>query len=270
MGIDHYENFPVASLLVPRHLRLPIREIYRFARCADDIADEGDDPPAARLAALRALHADLDRIAAGSYPAGERWSALAGAVRDHGLPVELLRDLLRAFEQDVRGMVYRDYADLHAYCRYSANPVGRLLLALYRREEPELLHWSDAICTGLQLVNFWQDVDRDHAKGRVYVPQSEFQRYGVDPDQIRRRLADPAWGRLLRGQTQIARELLQSGQPLARALGGRIGWELRLVIQGGLRIAERIDAVDGDVFTRRPVLQPGDWARMAVRAAAMP
>jgi squalene synthase HpnC len=269
MGIDHYENFPVASLLVPRPLRRPIEEIYRFARCADDIADEGEDAPATRLAALAALHADLDGIDAGAYPAGARWSGLATAVHDFALPVQLLRDLLRAFEQDVRGMVYRDYADLHAYCRYSANPVGRLLLILYRREEPELLRWSDAICSGLQLVNFWQDVDRDHAKGRVYVPQSEFQRFGVDVAQIARRVADAAWGRLLRAQTQIARELLLSGRPLAAALGGRIGWELRLVIQGGLRITERIDAVDGDVFARRPVLNAGDWARMALRAAAM-
>jgi len=139
MGVDHYENFPVASLLVPPGLRAPILEIYRFARCADDIADEGDDAPEQRLAALAALHADLDRIAAGSYPAGARWSGLAGAVQAHGLPVALLRDLLRAFEQDVRGMAYRDYADLYAYCRNSANPIGRLLLALYGRGEPELL-----------------------------------------------------------------------------------------------------------------------------------
>jgi len=269
MGIDHYENFPVASMLVPPGLRAPIHEIYRFARYADDIADEGDDAPPLRLAALAALHAELDRIEAGAYPAGERWSGLAGAVQAHRLPVELLRDLLRAFEQDVRGMVYRDYADLHAYCRRSANPIGRLLLALYGRSEPELLRWSDAICTGLQLVNFWQDVDKDHAIGRVYVPESEFQRFGVDPAQIARRVADTAWERLLRAQTAVARELLVSGQPLAFALGGRIGWELRLVVQGGLRIAERIDAVRGDVFTQRPVLGAGDWTRMAARAMTM-
>lgn len=269
MGIDHYENFPVASLLVPPALRAPIHEIYRFARCADDIADEGDDPPPARLAALAALRADLDRIAAGSYPDGARWSGLAASVRAHHLPVDLLRDLLSAFEQDVRGMVVRDYADLHAYCRCSANPIGRLLLALYGRGEPELLRWSDSICSGLQLVNFWQDVDRDHAKGRVYVPQTEFVRFGVDPAQIGRRVADAAWERLLRAQVAIARELLQGGAPLAGALGGRIGWELRLVIQGGLRIAERIDAVRGDVFTQRPVLGASDWTRMALRAMAM-
>ncbi len=269
MGIDHYENFPVASLLVPPALRTPIHEIYRFARCADDIADEGDDATPVRLAALAGLRGDLDRIAAGAYPGGGRWSGLAEAVAAHDLPLGLLRDLLSAFEQDVRGMVYRDYTDLYAYCRNSANPIGRLLLALYRRGEPELLRWSDAICTGLQLVNFWQDVDQDHAKGRIYIPQSEFERFGVDPAQIGRRVADPAWERLLRAQTAVARDLLLSGQPLVFALGGRIGWELRLVIQGGLRIAERIDAVRGDVFTQRPVLAASDWARMAMRAATM-
>jgi squalene synthase HpnC len=270
MGVDHYENFPVASVLVPRPLRAPIRAIYRFARCADDIADEGDAPAPVRLAALAGLHADLDRIEAGNYPGGARWSDLAAVVAAHRLPVELLRDLLRAFEQDVRGTNYRDYEDLQDYCRRSANPIGRLLLALYRRNEPELLAWSDAVCTGLQLVNFWQDVDQDYARGRVYVPLSEFQRFGVDPQQIAQRRADADWERLLRAQTQTARALLLAGRPLARALGGRIGWELRMVIQGGLRIAERIDAVRGDVFAHRPVLAAGDWARMAWRALSMP
>ncbi len=269
MGIDHYENFPVASLLVPRPMRRPIEAIYRFARHADDLADEGNAGAADRLAALAALHVVLERIVAGAYPDDGPWAALARAVHEHALPVPLLHDLLDAFEQDARGMVYRDYDDLYAYCRRSANPIGRLLLALYRRQEPALLAWSDAICTGLQLVNFWQDIDIDHAKGRIYVPQSEFQRFGVDPAQIRQRRADGSWARLVRAQTQIARRLLLDGRPLAPALGGRIGWELRVVIQGGLRIAERIDAVDGDVFARRPALRRADWVRMGVRALAM-
>ncbi len=269
MGIDHYENFPVASLLVPRPLRAPIEAIYRFARHADDLADEGDATPAQRLAALGALHGELERIAAGTYPEQGPWRALAHAVRAHALPVPLLHDLLDAFEQDARGMVYRDYADLFDYCRRSANPIGRLLLALYRRPETPLAGWSDAICTGLQLVNFWQDIDRDHAKGRVYIPHSEFRRFGVDPAQVPQRRADGAWAQLVRAQTQTARRLLLAGRPLAAALGGRIGWELRLVIQGGLRIAERIDAVDGDVFARRPELGRGDWVRMGMRAMAM-
>jgi len=270
MGIDHYENFPVASWLVPARLRGPIHEIYRFARHADDIADEGDAPAAERLAQLAALHAELDRIAGGSYPAGARWSGLATVTRAHDLPVALLHDLLRAFEQDARGTTYPDYDTLLDYCSRSANPIGRLLLALYRRAEPELLRASDAVCTGLQLVNFWQDVDIDWAKGRVYVPQSELERYGVDRDQIAQRRADGAWTRLLAAQTQRASSLLREGAPLARALGGRIGWELRMVVQGGLRIAERIDAVGGDVFHRRPRLEARDWVLMAARAAVMP
>jgi len=270
MGIDHYENFPVASWLLPSRLRAPIVEIYRFARCADDIADEGAAPADQRLAALAALRDDLDRIEAGSYPATARWSQLAAAVRTHSLPLEPLRDLLRAFEQDVCGKRYRNYEELLAYCRCSANPVGRLLLALYRRPERQLAQWSDAICTGLQLVNFWQDIELDHTKGRLYVPQSEFVRFGVDPSQIAQRRANEAWTRMISAQTDTARRFLMSGQPLARALGGRIGWELRLIIAGGLRVAEKIDAVRGDVFRRRPILRSTDWVGLFFRALVMP
>lgn len=270
MGIDHYENFPVGSWLLPSRLRAPIVQIYHFARYADDIADEGNASAEQRLAALAALRGDLDQIEAGSYPASGRWSKLAAAVCAHALPLQLFRDLLQAFEQDARGKVYRDYEELFAYCRYSANPVGRLLLALYRRPEEQLARWSDAICTGLQLVNFWQDVDNDYARGRVYVPESEFARFGVDPAQIAQRRTNEAWKRMMAAQVETARRLLLFGRPLARALGGRIGWELRLVIQGGLRIAERIDAVEGDVFRQRPVLQAGDWALLFARALGMP
>jgi squalene synthase HpnC len=269
MGGDHYENFPVASLLVPARLRGAVREIYRFARTADDLADEGDAPAAQRLAALAALGAELDRIEAGAAPADPRWAGLAAAVARHRLPVVRLRELLQAFARDARGEAYEDRAQLLDYCRYSANPVGRLMLALYGRDESALHAWSDAICTGLQLVNFWQDVERDGAKGRVYLPRAEMARHGVDPRQIARRQADAAWARLMREQVADARARLLQGRPLARALGGRIGWELRLVVQGGLRIAERIDAVDGDVFTRRPVMRGGDWARLCARAVGM-
>jgi len=271
MGVDHYENFPVASLLVPAPLRAPIREIYRFARHADDIADEGDATAAQRLDALGALHRVLDGIATGQYPPGGPWAPLAAVVAQYQLPLALLHELLSAFEQDARGARFRDYEDLYDYCRRSANPIGRLLLALYGRAgEAQLLRASDAICTGLQLVNFWQDVDIDWRKGRVYVPQSELARFGVEHAQIAERRADAAWERLLAAQTANARRLLIEGSPLARALGGRIGWELRMVVQGGLRIAERIDAVRGDVFGHRPTLGAGDWMLMARRALVMP
>jgi squalene synthase HpnC len=266
MGVDHYENFPVASLLLPAPLRAPVQAIYRFARTADDIADEGDAAPDARLAQLAALDAQLDRIAAGQ-PCD--WPDLADAVAAHALPLQLLRDLLSAFAQDVRVKRYADYDALLDYCRRSANPVGRLLLRLFRREEPALLAQSDAICSGLQLVNFWQDVAVDWIKDRVYLPQVELQRFGIDEAQIGAQRADAQWSALLGAQLARARAMLLSGAPLARALGGRVGWELRLVVQGGLRIAEKIDAARGDVFRHRPVLGKADWALMTARALRM-
>lgn len=265
MGVGHYENFPVASVLLPRRLRAPVRAIYRFARTADDIADEGDASAAARLQQLADLAGQLDAI---EQARPNAWPDLAGAVREHRLPIDLLRDLLSAFSQDVTVQRYADYAHLLDYCRRSANPVGRLMLALFRRNEPALLAQSDAICSGLQLVNFWQDVAVDWSKGRIYLPQSELNRFGVSEGAIAQGQADATWRDLLRAQTAHAAGLLESGAPLASALGGRIGLELRLVVEGGLRIAERIDAVNGDVFRFRPTLGPLDWIVMAARAIA--
>ncbi len=270
MGVGHYENFPVASWLVPRPLRAPIHEIYRFARHADDIADEGDAPAAERIASLDALRAELDRIEAGEYPPDGTWAGLAVVVHAHALPVQLLRDLLSAFAQDAGGANYPDEAALLDYCRRSANPIGRLLLVLYRRSEPQLCAWSDAICTGLQLANFWQDIAIDHAKGRVYIPDTALARCSVAREQIAQQCSDANWQCLVHALTQDARRRLLEGAPLARALGGRLGLELRLVIQGGLRICEQLDAVHGDVFRRRPRLQAPDWLLLAGRALSMP
>lgn len=266
MGVDHYENFPVASLLLPAALRAPVQAIYRFARTADDIADEGDVADSDRLQALAALAAQLDAIEAGRP---SDWPELAHAIAQHHLPISLLRDLLSAFAQDVTVKRYADYAALLGYCRRSANPIGRLLLALYRQQSSQLTAQSDAICSALQLINFWQDIEVDWRKGRVYLPQSELERFGVQEAQIAAQVVDPRWVALLAAQVAHARAMLLSGAPLARALGGRIGWELRLVVQGGLRIAEKIDAVDGDVFRRRPVLGKADWAVMTARALRM-
>lgn len=266
MGVDHYENFPVASWLLPAHLRAAVRALYRFARTADDIADEGDDAPPLRLAKLAQLGAQLDAIEAGR---ANDWPDLAEAVRRHALPVEPLRDLLSAFAQDVTVQRYADYPALLDYCRRSANPIGRLLLHLYRRTEPALAAQSDAICTGLQLTNFWQDVALDFARGRVYLPAAELRHFGVGEHAIAAGRVDAAWSALMAAQTARTRAMLESGAPLARALGGRVGFELRLVVQGGLRILERIDAVAGDVFRHRPLLRAGDWLRIGARAALM-
>jgi squalene synthase HpnC len=266
MGVGHYENFPVASLLLPARLRPAVRAIYRFARTADDLADEGDAAPQERLAALARLQAALDGIEAGGDGG---WPDLAAAVRAHALPLARLRQLLSAFAQDVTVKRYADYDALFDYCRRSADPVGRLLLALYRIADDDATACADRICTGLQLANFWQDIEVDWRKGRVYVPQAELARFGLTDSAIADGGTDSRWPALMRAQTQTARRLLQSGAPLAHRLPGRAGWELRLVIQGGLRILERIDRVGGNVFTRRPQLRPFDWLPMAARALAM-
>ena len=263
MSVGHYENFPVASWLMPAHLRPAVRAIYRFARTADDLADEGDAAPDERLAALDALREQLGAIEAGTP---SDWPDLAAAIGEHQLQLTGFYDLLSAFSQDVVTVRYESFEDLVDYCRRSANPVGRLLLQLFRRQEARLVQHSDAICTGLQLANFWQDIALDWRKGRVYLPQQDLIRFGVSEAQIARGAADEHWRDLMRFEVARTRDLLRRGAPLARAVGGRVGLELRLVVQGGLRILERIDAVDGDVFTRRPKLSARDWTLMGWRA----
>ena len=269
MSVGHYENFPVASFLVPPRERRAVVAIYRFARGADDLADEGDAPPAERLAALARYSRAVDAIARNvddPLLAEAPFAEIALAVRTHALPPALLADLLSAFAQDVTVQRYPDYAALRDYCRRSADPVGRLLLALYRRETPANLAASDAICTGLQLANHWQDVAVDWAKGRVYLPLDEMVAHGVSEAHIADARVDDAWRSLMRMQVARARALLVQGRPLASALPWRIGLELRAVVAGGLAILDRIDAVDGDVFRFRPALKGTDWARVGLAA----
>ncbi len=266
MSVGHYENFPVASRLVPARLRPAVVALYRFARAADDIADEGDAPPEARLAALADYDRALAAIAAGETPPHGPFPALAAAVRAHALPIAPLHALVSAFRQDVTVGRYATYADLTDYCRRSADPVGRLLLAPYGADTPANGIASDAICTGLQLTNFWQDVASDWDRGRVYLPAEDLARFGVEAAQIGQRRADERWRALMAFETARARALLISGRPLVRALPLRLGLELSAVIEGGLRILARIDAVGGDVFARRPVLTARDWCAVAYHA----
>jgi squalene synthase HpnC len=268
VSVGHYENFPVASLLVPARYRGAVVAIYRFARAADDIADEGNAPPAERLAALAAFERGLDAIERGDTPSHAPFAALAPAVRAHGLPIQLFRDLLSAFAQDVRVGRYQTYADVLDYCRRSANPVGRLLLAMYRVGDDEALAQSDRICTALQLANFWQDVAIDWRNGRVYLPLEDLERHGVTLAQIASGECDERWCALMTFETARTRALFEAGRPLCRRLPFRLGLELRAVVAGGMRVLERIDAVGGDVFTRRPVLGRRDWALLALRMLA--
>jgi phytoene synthase len=261
VSVGHYENFPVASLLLPKALRDPVRIIYRFARSADDIADEGHDPPDVRLARLDVYRAQL------AAPSEPLFLEVAKIIGQHGLPRELFADLLSAFAQDVTQKRYRDFPELLDYCRRSANPVGRLLLHLFKRTSERDLAHSDAICSALQLINFWQDVEIDFAKGRVYLPQDEMARHGVSERHIAERRCDSAWTALMRFQVERSRGMILSGQPLARSLPGRIGLEIRATIQGGLRILDKIERAGCDVFRRRPVLHALDWPLLLFRAA---
>lgn len=269
MPVEHYENFPVASLLLPARLRPPVEAVYAFARGADDIADEGDASPEQRLRDLRRYDEALDRIETGATDDGPPFGALAQAVREHALPLQPLRDLLSAFRQDVVTKRYQTYADLLDYCNRSANPVGRLMLHLYGQADADNLRDADAVCSALQLINFWQDVAIDWDKGRIYLPLEDLARFGVNEDSIARRDVGPQWQALMRFEVARARALMLSGAGLALRVPGRVGWELRMVAQGGLRILEKIEAAGYDMFRRRPKLGPADWLLIAWRAVWM-
>lgn len=266
MGVGHYENFPVASVLVPRALRRPIELIYAFARSADDFADEWNWEDDVRLARLGEYQAELDRIDSGTDPHMALFQALRPVIEEHDLPVQLFRDLLSAFAQDVTKRRYADFADVMDYCRRSADPVGRLLLHLFRRSDTESLARSDRICSSLQLINFLQDVPIDYGKGRIYLPQDELDRFGVTEEQIAQGQTGGGWRTLMQYQIDRARSMLTEGAALGRALHGRIGLELRMIVMGGHRILDKIESVDADVFRHRPVLNGKDWALMFLQA----
>ena len=273
MSVGHYENFPVASVILPRRLREPIAAIYHFARGADDIADEGDAGNEERLAGLAAYLSQLRLVAQGLEPAPQPEAAmfrrLGEVIRAHRLPVVLFEDLLDAFSQDVVKKRYADFPDVLDYCRRSANPVGHLLLHLYGHADDVSLHRSDCICSSLQLINFWQDVAVDWKKDRVYLPQDSLARFGVKEQEIAQDLLTPQFQQLMRFEVERARAMILEGAPLAKTLPGRMGIELRMVVQGGLRILEKIEGVSHDVFRHRPVLKTRDWLLMVGRAMTM-
>ncbi len=265
MSVGHYENFPVASLLLPRPLREPVSVIYRFARTADDFADEGSDPPALRLEKLQEYRVELQAIQANRPPATPLFKDMARIVRDHDLPLQLFHDLLDAFSQDVVKHRYADFAEVLDYSRRSANPVGRLLLHLFRKSTPEACALSDRICSALQIVNFWQDIEIDYAKDRVYLPQDEMQRFAVTEDQIAARRCDRPFQALLGFQVDRARRMMLEGEPLVRHLEGRLRLEIAVTVQGGLRILEKLERANYDVFRHRPVHRWFDWPLLFLR-----
>jgi len=274
---DHYENFPVASLLCPPRLRPAVIALYHFARTADDLADEGDTPAAQRLDALARYRTQLALADQRPVPANGEWAEvfapLRSALIQHRFPLELLNALLDAFVQDVemtdQQVGYADEAHLLDYCRRSANPVGRLLLHLYDVRNPQALTQSDAICTALQLINFWQDCGVDLSRGRCYFPASWMRQHGTDSATLRGGAAQSGEQALMAQCVQHARQLMASGAPLVHQIPGRAGWELRLVVQGGLRVLEKVEHLGAQVLSQRPRLYAPDYLVMLWRALRM-
>ena len=283
---QHYENFPVASLLLPAVMRPHIAAIYAFARAADDFADEGDCTPAERIALLddwgSRLRASSGVVAAGhpnpesrippatpkpaSRPLGEGGNpesdavflALGHTIRSRSLPVELFEDLLSAFRQDVNTKRFATWAELTDYCRRSANPVGRLVLRVAGHADARLDRASDAVCTALQLTNFWQDLDRDWQKGRLYVPRDECERFGAREADLDARVLSSGWRAALAEMAARTRRLFEEGRAVGDGLDGRLRYELRLTWLGGVRILDRLEQAGFDVFTARPTLGKSD------------
>jgi squalene synthase HpnC len=269
MPVSHYENFPVASLLLPARLRHPVSVIYRFARSADDFADEGNISAPERLALLDGYRDELRGLEAGRKGGAPLFAQLGPVIDAYGLPFAPFYDLLDAFTQDVTKTRYANFDEVMSYCRRSADPVGRLMLHLYGQADAANVACSNAVCSALQLTNFWQDVGIDFRKNRVYLPQDDMARFGVTERQIAAGDSSGRWWDLMRFQIERARELMLVGAPLATRLPGRIGVEIRTVVQGGLRILEKLEHARGDMFRHRPALRPWDWPLLLWRAAAM-
>jgi phytoene synthase len=261
MARAHYENFPVGSLLVPKSRRKHVYSIYAFARTADDFADEGYDTgewtEARRLAALEDWETKLEDAFRGRA-ANPVFVALAETVRELALPIQLFRDLLSAFKQDVTQRRYPDFDDVLDYCRRSANPVGRLILRLFGYRDDRLDELSDCICTALQLANFWQDVAVDLGKDRVYLPLDEMARHGVTIEALHARRFSAGYATLLEAQVRRTKDLFERGRPLPSQVRGRLAFELRLTWLGGMRILEKIEAMGYDTLRARPKIQAWD------------
>ena len=271
----HYENFPVASVFLPKKLREPIALIYSFARQADDFADEGDFTIEQRLSALNKFRDELDLLQAYIKPQTAFFAALGLMIRSRNLPFTPFYDLLGAFSQDVTKTRYQNFREVLDYCTRSANPIGRLLLHLYQAATPNNIELSDNICSALQIINFLQDIAIDFKKNdgkqRIYMCQDELLKFGITEQQIATYVnasapVDKQWQQFMQFNLQRARALLIAGKPLGRILKGRIGFEMRMIIAGGERIITKINQVNGDIFNHRPTLNKWDWLLILTKA----
>lgn len=267
---QHYENFPVASIVLPKHLRYPVSLIYSFARQADDFADEGHHKPELRLAMLQGFKEQLDLIKENSKTKSEFFTEFGEMVRRYKLPLTPFYDLLDAFSQDVTKTHYANFDEILDYCRRSANPIGALLLHLFDKATPENLAYSDKVCTALQLINFYQDIaidfDDTYHKSRVYLCQDEMKRFNVGEAQIVSQYVNLHWEQFMLFNIERAEAMLKEGKPLEHILPGRMGLEMRLIIAGGEQIIYKLKKVRGDIFKHRPTLKAWDWPLILLKA----
>ena len=264
----HYENFTIGSWLLPRRLRHDLAAVYAFARGADDIADEGETSPGERIDRLHAWEGKLLACARDPGAADDPlFLALGHTIATHALPLEAFRDLLAAFRRDAAGETRRfaTFDELLGYCRCSANPVGRLVLALFGHQDSDRQRRADDICTALQLTNFWQDVAGDLDRGRVYLPDEDLEHFPASRDALAARRLNPAFRNLLAFEVARTRALFVRGLPLADMVGRRLRHEVRIFARGGLAILARIEGVDYDVFRRRPTLGRAELLRLVLR-----
>lgn len=267
---SHYENFPVASHFLPKHLRNPIALIYTFARQADDFADEGHHKPATRLANLQGFKEQLDLIKNNNKTKSPFFIEFGNMIHEHNLPLAPFYDLLEAFNQDVTKTRYANFFELLDYCRHSANPIGALLLHLFGKATPENLVYSNKVCTALQLINFYQDIvidfENDFHRSRIYLCQDEMREYGITEAQIASHHVNKNWENFMLFNIERAQNMLNEGKPLERILPGRIGLEMRMIIGGGDRILYKLRNVRGDVFKHRPQLKAWDWPLILLKS----
>ena len=254
----HYENFPVASILLPTNLRKPISAIYSFARTADDLADEGTMDTESRFSELDLYLKKFESMLAGEITDDPVFTALAHTISEHQLQPSLFTDLLDAFKQDITKKRYKDFAEVMDYCRRSANPVGRLLIQLVNKDTPTNQQLSDSVCTALQLINFYQDIGQDYDENnRIYLAEDEMLKAGIDENHLAQRITDTDFRAFMTKQIDRADNMLISGYPLCRQIGGRLGMELRATIHGAHMIANKM-RYNHDLFTR-PRLTKTDW-----------
>ena len=266
MTEKHYENFPVASIALPKSVRRPVSLIYAFARQADDFADEGERRPEERIALLNGFRRELESIRSRQEPETTLFAALSSVISQYGLPLTPFHDLLDAFTQDVGKKRYENFTELVSYCEKSANPVGRLLLILYGADSERNRFYSDKICSSLQLINFLQDVRIDYAMDRIYLPQDEMRRFGISEHDIASGHAGQSWQALMAFQADRARQMMLEGAPLAKVMKGRFSLEMKLIVLGGLAILDKLEKAGWDVFRNRPRLERRDWLQLVPSA----